>query len=645
MTEQHKLSKEKIQLRKGSIIKLADGEYVLNEFVNSNEVILRRLDDNKIEVAHLSDVIANLSPTQVSTQIASDEMLTIPKKALKEAKKRLEAMKPLLELGSAATSRDIKIQAAKVGYHYTTLYRWLKQYNATQSLVSLVPQRRGWSKKKLRIDDEVNQIINHNIDTYYLTKARLTPRLVFSRIKDACEKAGLKPPSQSTVYRRIEMVPEERRLRARGHLELAQNRYAVRAGKFPGADTILSVIQIDHTPLDIIIVDDEHRESIKRVWLTMAIDVYSRMVVGFYLSLDAPSTTSVAMCLSHSIIPKQSWLKHLGIELDWMVWGIPKKVHVDNGPDFTSDTLRLGCMENNINLEFRPVAKPQYGGHIERLLGTFQNLLKDLDGKTFNSPKTRGNYDSEKNAIFDFESLERWLTNAIIRYHHTTHDSVGVPPATKWMMAVEGDLDEIPRGWPDLPSDPLSVELSFMPYTLRAVRSQGIVWDHIYYFSDGIRHLIGQLDEKTRKPKKHVVRRDPRNITRVWVYDEAFKVYHKVPFADPTMRFMSKWDLQDVKNHLKKRGHTKYNQDMVALAFQNMQQIEETAREKTKDARRKLQQQRQHRKAKTPADIYQSGLSKEAKTAPENESSKSASHESVEDDPIWNSDIEDFDIE
>jgi hypothetical protein len=37
------------------------------------------------------------------------------------------------------------------------------------------------------------------------------------------------------------------------------------------------VVQIDHTLLDIILVDDLHRLSIGRPWITLAIDVFSRI--------------------------------------------------------------------------------------------------------------------------------------------------------------------------------------------------------------------------------------------------------------------------------------------------------------------------------------------------------------------------------
>ncbi|TDP30777.1 putative transposase [Idiomarina aquatica] len=641
MSDQHKVSKAKTKLTKGQVIRLDNGDYLLKEFLSKSEVLLVKLDDSKtIEVVKLSDIITAIVPADTSGQVVHDDILAIPKKDLKTAKERLKAIEPLLELGSAFKVRDAKIQAAKVSVHYNTLLRWLKSYNATQSLVSLAPRRRGWNRDKTRVDEETDQIINHCIDNFYLTKARMTPKAVYLRVKEACENANLKPPSQSTVYRRISRVPEERRLRARGHTDIADNRFLARAGKFPGADTILSVVQIDHTPLDIIIVDDEQRESIKRVWLTMAIDVYSRMVTGFYLSLDAPSTLSVAMCLSHSIIPKENWLKHLNLDLEWLVWGIPKKVHVDNGADFTSDTLRLGCMENNINLEFRPVAKPRWGGHIERLLGTFQQNLKDLDGKTFNNPKARGSYDSEKNAIFNFEALEHWLINAIVGYHHEKHDVLGVPPATKWSMAVYGELDDIPHGWPDLPSDPLSIELSFLPYERRTIRSQGIVWDGLYYFSDNIRHLIGAYHPETKKPKQFIIRRDPRNIKRIWVYDDKAKIYLKVPYADPSISFRTVWELREAKAYLKQLGQTDYNQSMLSRALSNMKRIEDESRKATTDARRKAQRDKNHKKSKTPA-----AFAAIEPVIDEKDATKSETRPTPQDEELWDEDIDDFDIE
>jgi transposase InsO family protein len=76
----------------------------------------------------------------------------------------------------------------------------------------------------------------------------------------------------------------------------------------------LSLVQIDHTLVDVIVVDSITREPIQRPWLTLSIDVCSRCVPGFHLSLEPPSATSVALCLAHAALPKEGWLAARGID-------------------------------------------------------------------------------------------------------------------------------------------------------------------------------------------------------------------------------------------------------------------------------------------------------------------------------------------
>jgi putative transposase len=69
------------------------------------------------------------------------------------------------------------------------------------------------------------------------------------------------------------------------------------------------VVQVDHTKADIFVVDEGTREPIGRPWLTLAIDVCSRIVTGFYLTMEAPSRLSTSLCLLHSVFDKSAWLR------------------------------------------------------------------------------------------------------------------------------------------------------------------------------------------------------------------------------------------------------------------------------------------------------------------------------------------------
>ena len=71
-----------------------------------------------------------------------------------------------------------------------------------------------------------------------------------------------------------------------------------------------------------------------------------------------------------------------------------------------------------IALEYRPVAQPHTGGHIERLLGTLLRALHELPGATFSNPVHRGRYDSEACAVMTLDEIEQWLTDYIVCVYH-----------------------------------------------------------------------------------------------------------------------------------------------------------------------------------------------------------------------------------
>jgi putative transposase len=52
------------------------------------------------------------------------------------------------------------------------------------------------------------------------------------------------------------------------------------------------------------------------------------------------------------------------------ICGIPDGIHLDNAKEFHSHALVRGAQEYGIELSYRPLGQPHYGGHIERLIGT-----------------------------------------------------------------------------------------------------------------------------------------------------------------------------------------------------------------------------------------------------------------------------------
>ena len=117
------------------------------------------------------------------------------------------------------------------------------------------------------------------------------------------------------------------------------------------------------------------------------------MAMGFHLSLEAPSLTAVALCLTHAVMDKTAWLAARGIEAEWPARGIPRVIHVDNGAEFHALAFERACAEHGVDLIYRPPGTPRFGGHIERLIGTMMGAVHLLPGSHFSSIRERGDLD------------------------------------------------------------------------------------------------------------------------------------------------------------------------------------------------------------------------------------------------------------
>jgi len=129
-------------------------------------------------------------------------------------------------------------------------------------------------------------------------------------------------------------------------------------------------------------------------------------------------------------------LLKIEVDADWPMRGIPQVLHLDNAAEFKSRALRSGCREYGIDLMYRPVGRPHFGGHIERLNRTLMERVRGLPGATGSSPKGRKARQSEKTAALTLREFEQWLAIEVARrYHHAAHHGLlGATPADMWRM-------------------------------------------------------------------------------------------------------------------------------------------------------------------------------------------------------------------
>ena len=470
----HTIQRKKIHLEPGHFVERSGIVFKITEVLDFETAVGVNVQTGRSSALRVGELTV-VSDSESRHTATTQDIQEIADEDWKIAQQRYAAIKPLLS--SLVGRSDIETRSKEIGVNVATIYRWLRRYKSTGVLSALIPQKRGWSEGKSRISLFTEKIIDEVIKDIYLTHQRSSVQKVVTEVLRRCSQRGITPPHATTVRARVNRLSEKQTLRARGYKQKAKNKFSPAPGNFPDPEYPLSVVQIDHTKVDIILVDDVHRKPIGRPWITLSIDIYSRMVTGYYLSFDAPSETSVAMCVAHSILPKDEWLTLLGVDARWDVWGVMDKIHVDNGPDFRSDTFSQSCLMHGINLEFRPPARPNFGGNIERLLGTLLTEIHNLPGTTFSSVKNREDYDSEKHAVMTKSEFEVWLVTLICKiYHQRLHSGIMMPPVKKWEIGIFGssNSDIVGRGIPPRPVDRHSILLDFLPSFKRTIQVHGV---------------------------------------------------------------------------------------------------------------------------------------------------------------------------
>ena len=592
--------RDRVEVSAGSLVRRGDKVFRIAQVLDFESLIGVDVETGRSASLRIGD-LRSVTRQGEGTLAVNQDIAEIADEDWRVAQRRLAAIKPLLDRIQVGRD-DVEARGKEVGVDPATLYRWLQRYNAYGVTTALIPLKRGWKAGNSRIGADTDALIEQVIRDFYLTTQRPTAQKTVIEVLRACQSKGIKPPGASAIRARISRIAEKEQLRGRGYKEKAKNKFLPAAGTFPNADFPLAVMQIDHTPADIILVDDVFRKPIGRPWITLAVDVHSRMVTGYYLSFDPPSETSVAMCVAHSILPKDDWMLLHKVDAEWPVWGIPKTIHVDNGADFRSSNFQQSCLNYGISLEFRPVKQPRYGGHIERMLGTLLREIHDLPGTTFSSVKDRDGYDSEKHAMLTKSEFEEWLVALICKvYHRRLHSSIGLTPLRKWEIGVFGNAEVDGVGIPPRPANGMTVLLDFLPFFRRTVQTFGVTIDGLTYYAEALRPWINVQEAKTKKKKELIFRRDPRDISSIWFLDPLLKHYFKIPLADLALPSMSFWEYQQARDKLKREGMASVNEHQILRAITDLRSRVDDAMEKTKAARRQAQRRKEHAKNISPA--------------------------------------------
>jgi putative transposase len=433
----------------------------------------------------------------------------------KIALERLAVIRPLIDLPDR-TEQDVIRRAREAKLSARTLFRWLASYLET-GLAALAPNQRGVRQGTVLLDPRVEEIINVVIRKAFAEgESSSVPNDLEPAIRTACDRlppaADGRPvsyPGEATIQRRLAKMRRD----FKNHV--GETRRVLRDKQQPvtgyiDAEHGLHIVEIDHTVMDVHVVDDETLEPIGRPTFTIAIDDFTRCVLGFVLTLLPPSALAAGLCLQRMRFPKEAWLEQLGLEqLEWPMYGAPLIVQTDSAREFLAPGFRYGCQKMGAQARTRLIAQPRYGGTVERLIGKLMRKFRLLPGSTYNDMLKKATRKPIRDALYTVAGLEWEVVREIGRYHDQRHSALGMTPRQAWDKALEsqGQLG------PPLPIvSPELFLVDFLPRIERPVTRMGVEQG-----GGGRRYWTEELRPLISLRQRVFVRPDPRDVRHVWI--------------------------------------------------------------------------------------------------------------------------------
>lgn len=392
-----------------------------------------------------------------------------------EALEKFHILQPFLEEGvpltTIAQSREISLR---------TLQRWTKHYREN-GLKGLVHKNRSDYGNR-RIPEQVRLLVEGLI----LKKPTPSIASIHRQIIKLSKEHGWKAPSYSCIYDIVSNISPA--MKPLAHEGVKKYKEAFDIIHRREANTPNEIWQADHTLLDIWLINEKGQPA--RPWLTIILDDYSRAVVGYFLSFQAPSAIQTALALHQAI-----WRK---TDSRWCICGIPEYFYTDHGSDFTSQHMEQVSADLKMRLIFSTIGMPRGRGKIERFFQTINQLfLHQLPGY-INKQK------SSINPSLTLSELDIQFREFLFsEYHIRPHGTTGIPPQERWEQ--NGFLPQMPETLEDLDLLLLHVAKS------RHVRSDGIRFQGLRYTDATLAAYVGE---------EVIIRYNPRDIAEIRVFHQ-----------------------------------------------------------------------------------------------------------------------------
>jgi putative transposase len=372
------------------------------------------------------------------------------------------------------------------------------------------------------------------------------------------------------------------------------------------ADGPGSVVQLDPTLGDLYLVSEFDRTRIiGRPVIYIIIDVFSRLIIGMSVSLEAPSWLGAMLALENMVHKKVDFCREYGYtisESDWPSHHLPKAIIADRGELLSknSDALAESLGIKVINT---PPYRPDWKAIVERHFRVLNDAVIDWMPGAIHEYLPRSGRDYRLDACLTLYELRQLLIGCILE-HNMSHEIKGYPrdkemivdgiqayPAELWSWGVanrRGKLRERP---------PAAVRMSLLPSGTASITPSGIRFNGLYYECDRARTEKWFERARITGREQVLVAYDPRTVERIYLRLDFGRQVEECKLITRDQMW-AKFDWQDI---LDRRALEKLRaREPAQLARQTQAELHAKQEEIVRSAQKKAAADR---KGLSPADL------------------------------------------
>lgn len=497
------------------ITSILDSKIQLRGLHRSKEIIFQNLE--KLVIAHRKGSFNKVQEAPL-LKSADRVIAALPSKVRTKVERKLYYVTNIMEnlqghLPVEATNNLAEKLAANINEKapcYISLYNWINRFlDSNCDPTALIPRRNRRAIPRIKRQPQIVQdIINYNIDNYYLSKFHWPISCIIDSIQLSIEDLNsmrpvvdkLKCPSNTTLYRIITEFDRYTTVRLQeGKKAADDDQYWSR--KCTNPYRLLDIAECDSQQLDIEIVDN-YGDPCGRPYLTVILEIKSRVIIGWDISLNAPSLEKTFRAIKLSLRSNSEQA------------GLCARYVLDNGPEFIAEHYKRVMNSLGAECTFCEPNNPDQKPHVESFFKTYsQSIVHHMRGTTFSNAAEKGGYNSQKDAIYTLldvnELFVDWLE---MIYHSQPHSGLlNKSPFETWeSLILKGfppkkyDQDELKRYF---------AKAVFVTPSNGRVRYSNVSWTGpaVAYFAN--------LNHNKKKTKSLKLIYDPSDLGVAWVYN------------------------------------------------------------------------------------------------------------------------------